>query len=143
MDDKASRKLWTWLAAVFFLLITMIILAADLGLAAQVFAWVAILPGQDVSMHFILIGGLALLVNMATNRRTISLLGRSIQLGSAVILLLVTLEEFSQIWISTRGFSLFDLSADWLGVWLLGGWGSAKLQAHLIPESAEPPAPLS
>ena len=140
MRITATRKLWIWLAGVFFFMIVMIILAADFGLAGRIFAWIVYVPGQDVTAHFILIGGLAMLVNLALDRRGLTLFGRSIQLGSTVILLLVTLEEFSQMWIRTRGFSLFDLSADWLGVWLLGGWGSARLKALSNPETRSLPS---
>ncbi len=141
MRPTAAHKLWVWLAGLFLLFISMIILAADLGLAGRIFAWIVYVPGQDVTAHFILIGGLAILVNLALDRRALTLSGRSIQLGSVVILLLVTLEEFSQMWIRTRGFSLFDLSADWLGVWLLGGWGSARLKARFNPETRRLPSP--
>jgi hypothetical protein len=138
MRPKAAPTLWIWLASALFLIIILIILAADFGLVGRIFAWIVYVPGQDVTAHFILIGGLAMLVNLALNRRTLALARRSIQLGSAVILLLVTFEEFSQLWIRTRGFSLLDLSADFLGVWLLGGWVSAKLHARFNPELETP-----
>jgi hypothetical protein len=137
--DRVS-KLWIWLAAAFLLLIILIIIAADLGWAGRFFPWVAYVPGQDVTAHFILIGSLAMLVNLALNRRSLRIARRSVQLGSVIVLLVVTIEEFSQLWISTRGFSLYDLSADILGILILGGRGSAKLHARFSP-GASPPAP--
>jgi VanZ family protein len=41
---------------------------------------------------------------------------RSVYLGSLVVAIAVIGEEFSQIFLSTRSFSLLDLSADFLGI---------------------------
>jgi hypothetical protein len=117
------------LAIGFTLVILMIVLAADLGWGEALFDLVAIIPGRDFTGHFVLIGLLSLTSNLALQRRTIRLHGRHFQLGSVILLPIVTLEEFSQLWISTRGFSLLDLAADYLGIWLLGGMLSAWLRS--------------
>jgi hypothetical protein len=140
MQPDRAPKIWIWLAAAFLLVIILIIIAADLGWSGRFFPWVAYVPGQDVTAHFILIGSLAMLVNLALNRRSLRNARRSVQFGSVIVLLVVTIEEFSQLWISTRGFSLYDLSADILGILILGGWGSAKLHAR-FSQGASPPAP--
>ena len=131
------------LAIGFTVVILLIVLAADLGWGEKLFNWVAIVPGRDFTGHFVLIGLLSLTTNLALQRRTTRLLGGQFQLGSVILLPIVTLEEFSQLWISTRGFSLFDLAADYLGIWLLGGVLSGWLQAwsatpdHGIDPAAE------
>ncbi len=140
MRPEKTARLWAWLAAALLLLIVLIVIAADLGWAGRLFPWIVYVPGQDVTAHFILIGSLAMLVNLALNRRSFQIARRSVQLGSAVILLVVAIEEFSQLWISTRGFSLYDLSADILGVLILGGWGSAQLHAR-FSAGTNPPTP--
>jgi hypothetical protein len=111
----------TWIAIGFGLAILSIILAADLGWGGALFDWVACIPGRDFTAHFILIGLLSLTVNLALHRRSVTLAGRPFQLGSLILIPLVTLEELSQIWIPTRGFSLLDLAANYLGIGLLGG----------------------
>ena len=138
MRPERNPRLWIWLASAFLLLIILIIIAADLGWAGRLFPWVAYLPGQDVTAHFVLIGSLAMLVNLALNRRSLWVARRSVQLGSVIVLVLVTIEEFSQMWIRTRGFSLCDLSADILGVLILGGWVSAKLHARFSAGAEQP-----
>ena len=57
-------------------------------------------------------------------------------IGTAVVAVLVTGEEFSQLWIPGRDFDLLDLSADAVGI-LCGDLMARKLQPRLrakVPE---------
>jgi hypothetical protein len=136
--QQAGAKWMPSIAAGFTLVILSIVLAADMGWGANLFSWVAHIPGRDFTGHFLLIGLLTLTVNLALRRRRIERFGMHFQVGSLIVLPVVTLEEFSQLWISTRGFSPLDLAADYLGIWLLGGVLSSWLRRK--PGSAEPPA---
>jgi VanZ family protein len=40
--------------------------------------------------------------------------------GSLIVAVIVTLEEFSQLFLHNRGFSLVDLAADYVGIILFG-----------------------
>jgi VanZ family protein len=80
-------------------------------------------PGADKICHFLLMGTMALLANLALGGRKIQLASKSLYLGSLIVLLLVTLEEFSQLFVSSRSFDLLDLSFDILGIYFLGNWG--------------------
>ncbi|MDN3652302.1 VanZ family protein [Thalassotalea ponticola] len=73
------------------------------------------LPFGDKIGHFMLFGGLAMLANFAVRFRHVA--GFTwLQYGSVAVLALSTLEEFSQIFITTRTFSLYDLAANFLGI---------------------------
>lgn len=74
------------------------------------------LPLGDKAGHFFLLGVMALLLNHAMEYRTCSLRFTRVQPGGLVILALITLEEFSQLWFSSRTFDLGDLLANTLGV---------------------------
>ena len=76
------------------------------------------LPHGDKIGHFLLMGSLALLVNLAMDVRRVNIRGRWFLLGSLIVGLIVTLEEVSQILIPARTFSLYDLAADYLGIYL-------------------------
>ncbi len=84
------------------------------------FAWIRSIPGADKSGHFLLIGGFAFVVNYSLACRQISLRGKKIFLGSAIVALLTVLEEFSQLFIRYRTFDLLDLTFDFLGIWFFG-----------------------
>jgi predicted Kef-type K+ transport protein len=131
------------LASAFTVLILFLILAADLGWGATLFNWVALVPGRDFTGHFVLIGLLSLTINLAIRRRSIRIFKLPVQLGSLLLGPIVAVEEISQLWIETRGFSLLDLAADFLGICLLGGAASAwiwrRWRSHKqLPRSGVP-----
>jgi hypothetical protein len=87
-------------------------------------AWMIALksfPGGDKLGHFMLMGSMALLLNCCLQQRRIRLASRSFLLGSIIMIVVVTGEEFSQIWLPQRSFDWGDLLADYLGIGLLGG----------------------
>lgn len=65
-------------------------------------------------------GFFSFLLNLALNARTVSAWKFNYLLGSLIVLTVVTLEEFSQIFIRGRTFDLTDLVADFLGIFLFG-----------------------
>jgi hypothetical protein len=108
------------LAAAYFAVVVLIIWLADHRDTQFIFGWIHALPGGDKLGHFLILGGLACVVNHALRCRTVALLGRPVLLGSLATLILATAEETSQLYISGRSFDLFDLAADVLGIWLVG-----------------------
>ena len=86
-----------------------------------VFTAVYHIPHGDKVAHFLLMGTLSFLVNLALHGRTIHLHpSRPMLLGTLAVTLIVLLEELSQIFLPSRTFSLADLTADFLGIFLFG-----------------------
>ena len=75
-------------------------------------------PFGDKVGHVLLIGTLAFLFNSALSWRTATVGFKKLQIGGLVILLLITAEEISQIWIPFRTFDLGDLAANYTGILL-------------------------
>ncbi len=116
--DKRIR----WLAALGWLvMVAIIVFCADRRLFGAFFVLVNSYPGMDKVGHFILMGGMAFVFNVAFNLRTWPFLGRRWLLASPLVALVVTAEEFSQRWIPSRTFDLLDLTADYAGI-LFFGW---------------------
>jgi hypothetical protein len=116
-----------WIAAVFTLLLILIIIAANLGFGPSLFSFVYLIPGADKSGHFFLMGFLSLFVNMALGASRVRFFSLEFPKGILIILTAVTLEEFSQFFLRFRGFSLADLLLDYIGIIMFG-----ILATHLI-----------
>ena len=107
-----------WLPTIaFFLFVSLIIYLADAGLAPGFFGWVQHTSGGDKVGHFVLIGGLALCLNLSLGcRKWCGLLA-----GSLIVVALCTAEEFSQLFLgSRRHFDWLDLAADYAGILVAG-----------------------
>jgi hypothetical protein len=125
MQALTRKRLIAGLAAGYGLVLLGIILLAGRGSMNPVFAFVQRTPYLDKLGHFLLIGLLALLVNLALGARRWQVGGQRVLLGSAVVAALVTLEELSQLFLPNRAFSLLDLAANYAGIWVFGwlaGW---------------------
>ena len=130
--ESVNVRRYRWLAAVYVLLIVGIVLLANDGHYSFIFKWIRAIPGADKVGHFVLMGGLAFVVNLAFGLRTFMALKRPWLWGSAIVALLVLLEEISQLWVPSRTFDLGDLAFDFLGI-LFFGWLVKKVA--LCPET--------
>jgi len=118
------------LAVLFALCLLLIILLADtanLGPLHRLYDF----PHGDKAGHFVLLGTLSLLVNLAAleklphrNPQTVTLI------ASGAIVLLITLEELSQLWIPSRAPDWFDLAASYAGI-ITAACVALRLSAHL------------
>ena len=99
-----------------FILAGIIVLADSHG--TSYFAFVRLLPFGDKIGHFCLMGMFSLVVNLGLNARTISIWNLHYLLGSLIVLAVVAIEEFSQIFIRARGFDWGDLLADAAGIFI-------------------------
>jgi polysaccharide biosynthesis protein VpsQ len=116
-----NMRLKRWLPFLLFLLfVTGIIIANDLGRIQKFIGWVNMLPFGDKCGHVLLIGTLAFLLNYALNGRMIKIGDQRILLGGSIVAIVITIEEFSQIWIPSRTFDLVDLAANYLGITIAG-----------------------
>lgn len=108
--------MYKWLAALFALIFVSIIVMADRGTLPPIADLVRRTPGGDKIAHFLLIGLLAFLAEMATGVARFRILGLRIPAAGLIIATLVTAEEVSQLWFPNRTFSLLDLAADYAGI---------------------------
>jgi hypothetical protein len=108
-----------WLTIVFGGILILVIALADRG-ALRVGAIQDAVPFSDKLGHFLLMGMLAYLVNLSMGAATIRLGPVTVLRGSALVAVLVTLEEFSQHFFPHRTFSLLDLGADYAGIICFG-----------------------
>ncbi len=93
-----------------------IIFLADVKSTRYVLSFVGNIPFGDKLGHFFLIGIFAFLLNLSLNCRKVW----RVLIGSLIVSAIVTLEEFSQIFIRGRSFDLTDLVADFLGILIFG-----------------------
>lgn len=93
-----------------------IIVAADKGALPPFITALYAFPNGDKVGHFLLMGGLALGLNLLLSMRSVTLFSRSVLLGTLLVLIGVTLEEFSQMIFQTRTFSMLDLGFSYLGI---------------------------
>ncbi len=111
------RRLLQGVAAVYALGVLAIVGAADTGTLAWIHGALHAIPLGDKLGHFGLMGVLAFVFDLALDTRTWNITERvSVRVGSTVVLVLVILEEISQIWLPARNFDWGDLTADALGI---------------------------
>jgi VanZ family protein len=127
----------------FFIFISYIIFLADTADYNFAFYLVGHVPYGDKIAHAVLYGVMALLLNYALGFRRVRFpthlptihhikafssftykgaLGNAPYIGSIIVLVFATLEEFSQYFIPSRTFDLWDLGADFVGVVLFSIW---------------------
>lgn len=78
------------------------------------------IPGRDKTVHFFLMGTMALLLNLCWSAEIWKLGPIPVLKGSVVVAVLVTIEEISQTFVPVRSFSLEDLAYDYLGILFVG-----------------------
>jgi VanZ family protein len=117
---RSKEKLMKWLTGLYFLLLGVIVFMADQKKYQPLFQHVRALPYGDKLGHLILMGLFSFLLNMALGCRTLRVWKIELLKGSLAVALVVTLEEFSQIFIRYRTFDAGDLVFDYLGIFSFG-----------------------
>ncbi len=113
------------IAVIYIFVLAGIIFLAD-SRGTSYFSFLRLLPFGDKIGHFCLMGTFSFVVNMALNARSLRVWKLNYLLGSLIVLIVVTLEEFSQLFVRGRTFDLMDLLADAAGIVIFGEF------AHLI-----------
>lgn len=108
------------LTIVYVCVLAVLVFLADKRTTQYLFKPLRNLPFGDKIGHFLLMGIFSFLLNLALNARTVSAWKFNYLLGSLIVLAVVTIEEFSQIFVRGRTFDLGDLAADFLGILLFG-----------------------
>lgn len=110
-----------WIRTLFLaytLFVVMIVVSATLGWFPAAFTLARSFTNDKV-LHFGLVGTLALLLNLSLRGNCFGIL----PLGTAIILVVATTEEISQIWFTHRTFDSIDLVSNYLGILTLGTLG--------------------
>jgi hypothetical protein len=93
------------------------------------------LPGRDKTAHFVVMGLFAALVTHSIRGQRGRIGPVEVPLGIPLVLVLVTLEEVSQIWLVHRRFALDDLMSSYLGVLCFGAltWFATSRRSRPAP----------
>lgn len=105
---------------VYVFVIAVIIFLADRKGTRYLLNFVGNIPYGDKLGHFCLMGGFSFLLNLVLKAKTIKFWKIEFLSGSLIVLVVVTIEEISQIFISGRSFDWSDLVFDFLGIYLFG-----------------------
>lgn len=116
-----NSKPLKFISAIYILFLVGIICLADLKGTQYLLAFTGDIPYGDKIGHFMLMGIFSFLLNLIFDCRKIY----KIMLGSLIVLLLVTAEEGSQIFIAGRTYDFGDLIFDYAGIFIFGEVASA------------------
>ena len=114
-----SARMKILLIVYVFVLAVIIFIASQKG-TRYVLDFVGNIPYGDKIGHFVLMGGFSLLLNLALQAKTFGVGKFNYLLGSLIVVVVVTLEEISQIFVSGRTFDWGDLVFDYLGIFVFG-----------------------
>src|SRR5574341_1017053 len=121
---NSQIKRWAVACAIFIVAVVLMADTRRLGFLGVIYDC----PFGDKVGHFVLFGGLSLLVNLSVYEAMPQPNIRSALVANLTIAVLIGLEEVSQLWIRSRTFSLVDLAASYVGV-----AGFAWLAARIRP----------
>lgn len=105
---------------IYISIMAVIIVLASRSDTVFLFRFVHSLPFGDKIGHFVVMGIFSFLLNLALRARTFRIWRIDFLLGTVIVAILVTIEEFSQIFVKLRTFDLIDLCFDFAGILLFG-----------------------
>jgi len=108
------------IAVIYIFILAGIVILADVRQTQYLFTFIRKFPFGDKIGHFCLMGMLSLLVNLALSAKTFQFWKLNYLLGSLIVLMVVTAEEFSQIFVRGRTFDAGDLVFDYAGIFIFG-----------------------
>jgi hypothetical protein len=115
-----GNKLMKWLTGVYLFILGGIVFLADQKKYQPLFRRIREMPYGDKLGHLILMGTFSFLLNMALKCRTWRRWKIELLKGSLIVALIVTAEEFSQLFVRYRTFDPFDLVFDYIGIFSFG-----------------------
>jgi len=83
-----------------------------------------IIFAEDKVGHFFLIGLAALISNFLLQARRVKLFGIPFLLGSVIVAVFVTFEEFRQVPLTNRSFEILDIFYNFAGIFVFGRVGA-------------------
>lgn len=121
------------LTVFYILVLAGIIFIADRKSTRYLLNFIGNIPYGDTLGHFFLMGTLSFLVNLVLQAKTVGFGKLRYLLGSLLVAVIVTIEEFSQLFIRGRTFDWTDLAADFVGILIFGEL--ARLICHKFTSS--------
>lgn len=109
-----------WLSIILGVILIFIVIVANLGLGPAVFPFIYLIPGLDKAGHFILMGVLSFLINSVMSASRANIFSVDFLKGSLIVIVIATIEEFSQLFLKFRAFSILDLFFDYSGIIIFG-----------------------
>ncbi|MCW5202805.1 MAG: hypothetical protein QTN59_08595 [Candidatus Electrothrix communis] len=113
---KKSNRLWAIFGILFLAFFLYVIYAASQGTLPFFIRRLYMFPGGDKLGHFILLGIASFFANQLLHPRHFLVFGKVFFVGTLIVLLAITGEEISQIFIANRTFDLIDLFCSYLGI---------------------------
>ncbi|XCN71503.1 MAG: trypsin [Candidatus Electrothrix aestuarii] len=113
---RKSSRLWVIFGALFLGFFLYIIYAANHGTLPFFIRRLYMFPGGDKLGHFVLLAIASFLANQLLYPRHFLVFGKAFFVGSLTVLVAITVEEISQVFIASRTFDLIDLSCSYLGI---------------------------
>lgn len=107
-----------WMTAAYMTFLGLVVFSVNTGIGRPVFKWVKTIPEGDKMIHFMLVGLLAFVLNIYLKNKTVKLGSIDLMKGGLIASAIFTLEEFSQLFLDGRTFSLADAFANYCGVFL-------------------------
>ncbi|MDQ3632944.1 MAG: VanZ family protein [Aridibacter sp.] len=120
------------ITAIYVFIIAGIVVLADYKGTAYLLNFVGKIPYGDKLGHFFLMGIFSFLVNLVLQTKEVKVWKMRYLLGSLIVLIIVTIEEFSQIFVSGRSFDYDDLVFDCLGIFVFGELARFIYRRYLI-----------
>lgn len=108
------------LTGIYLLIVAGIIVTADLKSTSFLLNFVGDIPYGDKIGHFFLFGFLAFPANFYFGMRKVSFGRFGYLLGSLIVIFVITIEEFTQIFVRGRTFSWLDLFCGYAGIIFFG-----------------------
>lgn len=108
------------LAFIYILILAGIIILANIRETQFIFQPLRNLPFGDKIGHFCLMGCFSFVINLVLKARNFQIGKIRYLLGSLIVLIIVFIEECSQLFVRGRTFDWGDLVADFLGIMIFG-----------------------
>lgn len=119
-------------AVIYIFIIAGIVILADVKSTQYLLRFSGGIPYFDKIAHFFLMGGFSFAVNLLLKAKDLALWKFRFLLGTLIVLLIVTVEEVSQIFVLGRSFDLGDLAADYAGILIFGELARFIYRKYLI-----------
>ena len=100
----------------YLLFLCAVSLTANSYLGKVLYPFLKLIPDSDKIIHFTLVGILTFVLNLNFKNKKIRFLSNKWLLGSLIAFGVVTLEEFSQLFLEHRSFTIADLFANYCGI---------------------------
>ncbi|MEZ5345488.1 MAG: VanZ family protein [Pyrinomonadaceae bacterium] len=119
-------------AGIYIFIIAGIVILADVKSTQYLLKFSGGIPYFDKIAHFFLMGGFSFAVNLVLRAEEFSFWKFRYLSGSLIVFLIVTVEEFSQLFVTGRSFDTGDLVADYAGILFFGELARFIYKKYLI-----------